>query len=177
MTTNLGFVTGYPRSRTAWLSEFLTIAGFSFAFHEADMGDDGSYTKGSCINKMLSRNERYVIDCSSGHLLAPEVMDCGKVVLILRDRAEALESYRKFHASDEASLLAAWDMFAEGMDRVAERSGVLAVPFSQLSDESTCISIGQFLCPGFEMDPVRFSELKKKNIQQYLPYWQRFKVG
>lgn len=170
------FVTGYPRSRTAWIAELLTMRGHSFAYHEATvtaMGDRGAW-----MNMMIAtRPEPFVIDCNSDLLCDMNSLDdlfpSSRIVLIAADyhrRKEAhLVSLNRAHIPiNHQAFDLAWTVMRRNYDRLQERCGVLVVGIQDLDDESSCRQLAEFVAPGFPWDSMRFAELSRKHVSQHI---------
>ena len=177
----IGIITGMPRSRTAWFSELYTIHGFSFAYHEAEVG-----TKN--VNEwkelLLNNEEKYIVDCNPGFFLTfkekLEQFQNANIVIINRDDDESFISWKNtfqkaFEMPDEA-MIQVWDQLKKGREELRKANkNILEVDYADVDKETTYIKIGNHLFNGaFPSSIKRFNELKKKIIVQNVKVMQEF---
>lgn len=169
-------VTGYPRSRTCWLSELLTVHRHSFAFHEA------SIASGSCLGwraKLDMRHERNVIDCNAStvaFLGLPEFYEAfpdANYVLIMRDKETCRSSYEDFLGDlmaehCQASKDAAWIAMEKNYEILMADPNVIKFDYDLLDYEPAVKRLCDHIAPGFPWDAERFDQLTKKKIVQNL---------
>jgi len=170
---NIGIITGLPRCRTAWLSELFTIYGFSFAYHEAEVGceDDEQWR-----DKLLNNPEKHIIDCNPGFFLTYDyklaLFPNAKIIIVSRNDEESFTSWKKafqgpFKIPDKDAELT-WAALKNGRDNLRiERKDVLEIDYKDLDNETTYLKMGVHLFGGdFPSDLRRFAELRKKIIVQ-----------
>lgn len=147
---NKFYVTGLPRSGTAWLSVYLTTHE-SFCFHEA-----GLY--GDVNNLMESRKEKYVGNSCPSLIFTPELID-GPLILVRRPVAECHRSVNRLFKTN---------VVLEANKRINSLKPDLDVKFRDLFRSNTLKDICS--CIGIEFDRDRAMLLSKLNIQaQYDP--------
>lgn len=171
---NGSFITGFPRSRTCWLSELLTCSGHSYAFHEAGLRFKGLSAWREAVE---ARPEPNVIDCNSGVLFLSDTPQFSeafhefKFVVIVRDEKEACRSYQNFLMQaglyDRDQFVKTWDRLCENMGQMLADSSIPNFDYRSLDDEYTCSTIANIVAPGFPWDSERFEALKLKKIVQH----------
>lgn len=170
----IGFITGFPRSRTCWLSEALYVDRFMCVIHELSP----AYAKIANISKVLASIQKALdvkiaIESSSALLLMADEMISTldketPIVLVERDSREARLSYQKaFSGLVHESLDPIWERLERGFEllRKSDRN-VLVVQYSNLNTAEV-MKIGRFLHPDFpESRAHRIQMLQKKKITQ-----------
>lgn len=91
----IGFVTGLPRSRTYWFSQYLGGIPGVCAYHEAL---NGCLSKGHFYGLMERKDYAHVIDCDSGLVVSDydKKWPDAPVVVIRRDPDEVFDSLCRF---------------------------------------------------------------------------------
>lgn len=172
----LTFVTGYPRSRTCWLSELLTVHRHSFAYHEGSIGS------GSCLGwraKMDMRNERNVIDCNAATLAfmhGPEFKHAfpdANYVLIMRDKETCRENYTNFlgdlmNGYDQEQNDRGWELMEGNFNALMRDPDCVKITYEDLDNPQIVARLCEHVAPGFPWDDERFDQLRKKKIVQNL---------
>lgn len=154
------FITGLPRSRTAWLSVLMTTDD-TICFHEpsrdiANLDDLGK--------KFESEQHRYVGVSDSGlGFLASDILERFKPRTLIVERpiqeVEASLDAMGFPASNYCEALKA------ELDLVKDGPLVMRVPFQLLGDKRVAMRIFWHLMPGIPFDEERFEALSWMNIQ------------
>lgn len=167
---NVFFITGLPRSRTAWLANFFTH-GNSFCWHDAmRLG-----MKPHAVVEQLKRAStlpgiQYVGDSDSGvmtiarelQLMLPEA----RWLVVHRSRDEARKSYDKFFGSrpypeapkDTRTLDKAFDALAMNLARlteILEPGSFIECQFDELDSKLVLEEAWRFLTPGNPWNPLR----------------------
>ena len=145
------YITGLPRSRTAWLSVFLTH-GNAFCHHEAM---NGCHSIEDYQAKMSLSGYDFVGNSDCGLFLSPELIN-GPLIIIERDIDEVLHSLVK--------LFPGYDLrsYISGIrDQIQQLNG-LRIPYNQLNDRLD--EIWKY-CIGEGYDRFYAENLKKMNIQ------------
>lgn len=165
------FVTGLPRSRTAWLANFLTC-GESFCFHEAirdaDSLDD--------LKKMLS-NSKYRYTGSSDSslpLFADKVLKIfpdSRLVVIERDSNEVLNSLSKAFpefTSQKIDPQKTMELMVNALKQFKSKYNPLVIQYEELNDVNVCRKLWNYLLPDIEFDYERWKllNLLKVDIQK-----------
>lgn len=158
-------VTGLPRSRTAWLSAFLTSGG-AYCKHEGLLEGVDS------LVKWLNRSELHG-DSDSGLPLVwdqviPRLESEPKIVVILRDREEVAESLSKYwegidflRGLDPVDLLN--DLSVE-LEKI--KKDALLIQYKDLENIDALRRVWEFCLPELTFDLKRAELLTKLNIQQ-----------
>lgn len=151
-------ILSYPRSRTAWLSKFLTY-GITTCIHEPSL-----YLKNDedLVRFVTTQNQggadtgmAMILD----KIIAIEPMPA--ITLVLRDRNDVEQSLGEIGLlSDESKRIL--DRIGFGLSR-AERMGFPTIQFDALHDEKTCADLFR-RCVGSEMPKPWFGIWKNKNV-------------
>jgi hypothetical protein len=175
------FVTGLPRSRTAWLANFLT-AGDSFCFHELlAAGVSASFVQ-KTFSRMIEEESFSVVGDSDSALvaIAPAMVamfPTARWVLVERPVDEAMESYQKAFGTHQWGGLPKMDegrlrqtfaqclAWCETAKRVIAPSNLLVVPFDTLNKSASVRAIWDWCLPGKEWSEHRFSFLDKLLVE------------
>jgi hypothetical protein len=163
------FVTGYPRSRTAWLANFLTW-GDSLCWHEATR----MCTSFEDMRELLDKDATFVGNSDSTLTLMPhsflETFSGDPLVVVERPVDEVWMSLLKLGG---ASLAGTVKEMTAGLETLKEAAD-LVVEFDELDDWDTCLEIQKTCNPGgAEMPYDRFCSLKQMNVQ--VPIQERMK--
>jgi len=160
-----------PRSRTAWLSVALTTAS-CFGFHDA------SHPPGISVEAYLarlnSRPEQYVVDCSSGLLIRPDLIDAvsGPIIVVERDFDDAKESLAN-HINNYGKVDQLWPAIEAAFHLCTARFNAriaLRVGFKELADNDMIEEIFDVASPG-QFDSQRIEMLQRLNIQEVKKKW------
>lgn len=154
-------IIGLPRSRTAWLSNFLTH-GSIFCHHEL-VGRDGldslwtefQYLEAEFIGNSDTLQVMYLDEIMGNH---PEC----KIVVVKRHPADVCLS---MSALGFRSTYLAVTRLLPHVHAAALLPGALSVNFEDLSKESTMRSIQDHVAPGEPFDSARHSALQRLNVQ------------
>lgn len=136
------FITGLPRSRTAWFSAMFTATDDVFCYHD---GLNGCKSLEEFKDKLSRRKEPIVGDSDSGLLLVDldrHFPGCKKV-LIRRDPEECKESLDEFLGKEHADTIDACIPFMN-------IHGALEVDFEDI--DSRIDEIYEY-CTGRKLDP------------------------
>lgn len=137
------FITGLPRSRTAWFAALFSASKDCFCFHD---GLNGCRTVEELKIRLESRPERHVGDSDSGLMILDleRLFPDAKVVLIKRDVEECRESLVEFIGEEYGSTI---DYAAMMMENVKD---ALVVEFDDI--DSRIDEIFTY-CTGEKLDP------------------------
>ena len=159
--TNKFFITGLPRSRTAWLSSFFTGNDF-FCYHEVLKI---SKNFNGAIEKMLNRKETYVGNSDSSlSIWASEIdhmLQRSPIVIIERDIDEVTSSLTNLWGCDPTRFL---DLTLEHLEILKKRYNYISVDYNKLSDKLYLENIWDFCIPNIDFDKDKFEMLKTINI-------------
>lgn len=177
------FITGLPRTRTAWLANLFTT-GNSFCYHEV------VYTNkevSSAIAALKIDDYEYVGDSSSAIPMYAETLFSefpdAPIVLIERDTGECLSSFRRAFlypdggkvTSDKLEIAASMRPFAsDGMERCEKavkqmfskyKERIKVVSFYDLDDMKVLEDLWSHCVPDIPFDERRAEQLSRLNIQ------------
>lgn len=154
------FVTGLPRSRTAWLSVLLTTDR-SICFHEPSPRlNDISELEGVFASQFY--DYAGASDSGLGFFIERILEEFApRTVVIERPLAEVEESLAQFGlpASNYCELL------KEKLEAAFAHPLVMRVPFAALDDWRWVQQLYWHLMPGLNFDETRFHELAKMRIE------------
>ena len=158
------FITAFPRSRTAWLSNWLTTDSH-FCWHDCTFKDD-------LIGEIP-------IGISSSEI-APQYGEISLIypnapwLLVKRDSVEALASFLKFAERKQLNSKSFydgihhfWETRAKLLEELSHQPNVLTVEFFELDSIATAEKVWEHLLPEFAFDERRWKMLNGFNIQQY----------
>lgn len=166
------FVTGYPRSGTAWIANLLTSGG-GYCLHEGTL-------LGAALDAWLcGAPHRGTSDSSI--LLTSKLVQANpdaKVIWVQRNKEQARQAFLKWLYAGPLSKQIPPDQFQRLFDQLDEaqeqhlrlRSNVLVVPFRELFLPETAEKIWRYVYPTLEYDKVRGKMLCGLNVQQ-APTW------
>lgn len=169
-----------PRSRTAWLSNFLTYGDWTCHHEHAifmrsigDIKDFFSHPNIGCAETAAVAGRHLI------HSVCPNI----KEVVILRPVDEVVDSFMNLDISDIATynreklqkVIAYEDRM---LRKITEEPNVLTVNFEDLKHEETCAKIFEHCLP-YKFDKTWWESLKNKNIQvdvkDYIVYYHKHK--
>ena len=159
---NKFFITGLPRSRTAWLSTFFT-GNNSFCYHEILRVSDGF---SDAIKKILNRKEIYVGNSDSSLPLWIDKIDYilqeSPIVIIERDENEVINSLTNLFGNyDWVKLI---DLTLENLETIKKRYNYISIDYNELDKQSCLELISNFCVPNIPFDKDKFEILKTINI-------------
>jgi hypothetical protein len=156
-------ICGFPRSRTLWLSHFLTVPSICICTHEATEHADSAEEFWRNADHFSYGHEFYGNSDSANNLVLPSLLaerPLAKVVWIERPIAEVRES-----------LLRAKIPFAEGWDKVLPEIRDrhveyfdLIMDWRDLSTMHGCRKIWEFCLPGVPFDYGRWGTYNARKI-------------
>ena len=156
------FITGLPRSRTAWFSAFFT-GNNSFCYHEIiRVSNDFE----SVIDKLTNRKEMYVGNSDSSLPIWMDKIDHilrdSPIVIIERDIEEVSNSLKTLYKEyDYTKIL---DLTLERLEVVKKRYNYISVDYNDL-DHQTCLEdIWSYCIPNIPFDKDKFETLRTINI-------------
>ncbi len=164
------FVTGLPRSRTAWLANFLTC-GDAFCFH-----DGLKYCRElEDLKKVFKRTSTSYVGNSDSALVLfyHELRDMfpgSKWLLVYRNFKECADSaIRLSFAGEETENILVDGAARLAAIRIAElelrNPNILIVDYETLDEPETVEAIVNHLTPDIEFDRERFNLLDTLNVQ------------
>lgn len=158
-------VYGLPRSRTFWLSKFLTYADWTCGHeeirHARSLDDVTSWFKQPCVGTVETAAAPYwrLIQAYEP-----------KTVVIRRDVNEVIASLSKLNiAFDPAHMTALMKKADAKLDQIEHRvPNMMSVKYDDLAKEETCKQIFEFCLP-YQHDPNWWSAMSAVNLQINLP--------
>lgn len=175
------FITGLPRSRTAWMANFFTT-GESFCFHDAMKDGFDMATLRAAFESAMPRNYDYLGDADSGLLLCPgQVYEAHPFApwLFIRNTPERSaasfeEYFRKvpypgvpLGASMLEAMKVAEIYYREALEIVPEQNRI-EVEMSDLENPEVMRKVWQWLVPELPWDEKRYRLLDglRVNVMQ-----------
>lgn len=156
-----------PRSRTAWLSRFLSYADWNCGHDElrhCRSLDD--------VTTWLSQPRVGSVETIASPFwrILPRVAPDAKILVIRRNREEVIHSLMSVPGVtfDRDVLGKALLGFDRKLDQIEARLPCMSVDFADLADEGTCASIFEYCLP-YLHDPARWAALAAINIQIDFP--------
>lgn len=150
------FITGLPRSRTAWLANLLTT-DTTICYHDQpfdmDKVENGKVVGFSGPQVCLQFDEVRWIFPSAPWLI------------VLRDQSEALASFQRLVPVIGVPG-AYWEGRCQLITDLCSRWQARTVAFNALDDETEMRLVWAHLLPGIPFDAQRFELLKSFNVQQ-----------
>ncbi len=154
-------ITGYPRSRTAWLANLLTT-DLTIVYHDQPvLFPSGQWKQvGFAGPELVTQYEKF-------HGMFPS---CPWIV-IRRKPDEALAAFKKWAGDllpQDDVLEAFWHERTAKLDDLCTKPNVESVPYAALEDDNTIRHIWELLLPDLSFDADRVKMLQNLNIQQHL---------
>lgn len=168
-------VLGLPRSRTAWLSRFLTygdyICGHEQARHFRTLGDVSAWFSQPCIGSAETAAAPFwrLFD-----KFAPGL----KVVVVRRDPGEVVDSLMRLPVEFDRDILAREiHKLDRKLDQVAARvPGAITVQFDELDREDNCARVFEHCLP-YSHDHEHWARLSAINVQADMRGLMRYMVA
>lgn len=154
------FITGFPRTRTAWLANFLTYDD-SFCFHEALKRCDGV---DALPELFKSTGRRYVGNSDSALPFFAETVrklfPQAKWVIVDRNEDEVLKSVRRvLPGLKHQEMLNMTKNFLDSL------GGALRIKFLELKNKDKCEEIWKYCIPDIAFSNMRWKLLDQLNVQ------------
>ncbi len=163
---------GLPRSRSFWLSRFLSYGGWTCGHDEArhvrGLDDVKSWLAQPCVGAVETAASPF------WRLLPPGM----RVVVVRRPIAEVTASLTATGLKFDAAKLDERLRYLNAkLDQIEKRvPGVLSVNFADLADEATCEKVFEHCLP-FKHDSARWAQLSAMNLQTDLPALLRYQMA
>lgn len=148
MTKRYFFVTGYPRSGTAWLSRFLTVGESIYCHHEAEglAETPKSDMMAKAMHLMEATPCPYVGNASSGLLACePEEFADYPLVVIHRPPHEVVKSMKKLRWPPGEDIEQMMGLLMQRMEIIQSTPGCLVVPYQHDFTQETAKRIWNHL--------------------------------
>lgn len=154
-------ILGLPRSRTAWLSVFLTY-GNIVCHHElvGKHGIDALWSEMQYGDGEFRGNADTLAALYLDEII--QAMPDIRLVVVQRKPSEVVDSMRAkgFFASEQAI-----EKLSPYIVKAANLPGTLNVRFEALSEEATLRELQEHIAPGEPWHPWRFEALRDLNVQ------------
>jgi hypothetical protein len=151
-----------PRSRTAWLSQYLSYGGWSIGHDEArhvrSLED---------VRSWFAMPMSGTVETAAAPFwrLVREIAPRARIVTIRRDPREVIGSLLNTGAPfDIPSLERLMHRLDAKLDQIERRTGAWSIPFADLDREDVCASLTETLL-GQPHDPFRWGLLRGLNVQ------------
>ena len=160
------FLTGLPRSRTAWLANLFTT-GEIFCWHDALLlcGSPAD------LPQLLRKNAPIGDSDSALILFYPDVAEMfpgSPWVIVERDPQDAFDSLVKRFGHDVSR--GGWPMLIAAMQTIPKDDpNVLRVRYEELNDVEVVRRIWEHCVPAVEFDERRWALLKRLNVERIPP--------
>jgi len=155
------FITGLPRSRTAWLSTFFST-GQAICYHEPTVGMSDITELPSVFD---TETYKYVGVCDSGiGFFAEWILENiqPRTLIVERDPSEVYASIVQMGLKTTRAEL---NYLASELKKFQSHPLVLWVPFEALNTKRVMQKIFWHLLPGMAFDETRYKELSRFNIE------------
>ena len=165
-----------PRSRSAWLSSFLTYGDWQCAHeelrHVRSLAD---------VQSWLSMPRTGTVETAAAPFwrLLRQFRPDARVLVVMRPAAEVVESFLKLDLRGEGSfdrsqLIRMTRRLEAKLWQIAERwPGARICRFEDLNDEETCREVFEFCLP-YAHDHEWFSRVSTVNVQCSMPALMRY---
>lgn len=162
-----------PRSRTAWLSRFLSygdwFCGHEEIRHSRTLDDIRAWFSQPNIGSAETSGAPW-------WRLLPRYAPDARVVVVRRPVADVVDSLARIPGLNVDRARTEWIMkrLDRKLDQVERRvPGVLSVRYEDLADESVCARVFEHCLP-YAHDPAHWSRLADVNIQCNMPALMRY---
>jgi len=178
--TRYFFITGLPRSRTAWCSNLFT-AGRVYCFHDASR----MVTEPPKLHEIVheSRVDADFIGTSDNGLpLTPSSLNWYlerdpevPVVVIRRPQDEVVRSLYKLHQGQipVKALVQMTDVALAGIKLISSMTNCMEVKFSDLDSMNVLEGMWKHLIPRVPFDMQRAAALRGLNVQYAQPWYDK----
>ena len=155
------FITGLPRTRTAWMSQFFTT-NESYCYHEALRK---AVTTSKVADTMLCREEYYVGNSDSSlPFYIDDMMEYfpdAPILIIERDVFEVDQSLRNLFGGNHDEILL---KTMRQLDRIKDEYYTVSVNFEELDDPAVVEDVWKYLIPAIPFDKGHFERFNELNI-------------
>ena len=156
------FITGLPRSRTAWLSTFFT-GNNCFCYHEILRVSNGF---DDAIRRLSNRKEMYIGNSDSSLPVWIDKIDYilqdSPIVIIERNIDEVTNSLTNLFG--KVDWTPSLDLTLKGLEIIKKRYNYISIDYNDLNKQSCLENIWDFCVPNIPFDKDKFEILKTINI-------------
>lgn len=159
------YITGFPRSRTAWLSSFFNHRSIACLHEPYGRVPIGEWDR--VANTMKGIDMEYVGVSDTGlTLVQPEIVEIlpGPAVVIVRDPHEVLRSLVDLLGENdmwEATVAAT----AKSIKKFIETYDPLVIPYEALEKEEVVKGVWHYLVPDAQWDQWWYEEMERKKVE------------
>lgn len=150
-----------PRSRTTWLSKFLTygnhICGHEELRHCRSLDDVKAWFSQSCIGSAETA-------ASPFWRLLGKIAPTAKIVVVRRPVNEVVDSLMAVHEFERESLTRLMESLDRKLDQIEARLPVLSVAFDELATEEGCKRVFEHCLP-YPFDREHWRAWDRVNVQ------------
>lgn len=164
MSAYVFFVSGLPRSRTAWLANWFTTDA-SICWHDRPF--DRSLVESSHKPFVGFSGPELVVQFDEIRKHFP----ISPWLMILREEAQALASFREFAGDllpQDDIVEKFWRQRCHTVSLICSHSNVVTYSFDDLESEAKCQEIWLRMLPDIEFDSERWNLLNDLQVQQDL---------
>jgi hypothetical protein len=152
-----------PRSRSAWMSHFLSYAGNK-------VGHDTLIqcpTIASFLDQFLLGTLAGSCETAGvlGWRLIRHLLPEAQLLVVRRNEGEVIDSLRKFGLAENPREI---EIRAVMLDLLSSQPGVVTIPYEALDDGQVCQALFE-RCLGIPMDWTWWGQLARTNIQVKMP--------
>lgn len=169
-------VLGLPRSRTYWLSRFLTYREFACGHDQApylrSLADVKSWLAQDCVGSAETSVVRW-------WKLAKHFRPGLRIVVVRRPVEEAVESVMRLDMYgvcnfNRKKLTTEFHRMDRALNRIEEEcSDMMSVGYADLQDEAVCAAIFEYCLP-YDHDHQHWATLDRQNLQCHMPGLMRY---
>lgn len=157
------FITGFPRSRSAWLANFLTYKD-SFCFHD---GIQHCWPDPTKMKELFGHiHEKYVGNSDSGiPFYIDQILEDfpdAKFAIVKRDINDVEASLSRIMGFDTRPLL---NLCEEQLAKMEEKVKPLVVAFDELNTVEGCEKVWKHCLPDIPFDYMRWEMLKDLKVE------------
>lgn len=154
------FITGLPRSRTAWLAAYFST-GKAFCYHEP-MARISSLDQIAGLYDLPQYDHVGISDSGLG-FFTKEIIErfAPRTIIVERDPDAVRRSLQSIGIPDRFYV----KVLAEALGSVPESPLVLRVPFDALRDPQVMEQVHRHLVPSVPFDPMRFALMSKLMVE------------
>lgn len=157
------FVTGLPRSRSAWLANWLTTDQ-TLCLH--DVPFDAALL--SAARRVGFAGPELVEQFGAIRQAVPQA----PWLVVWRAPIDSMDSFARWAGKrlpeDRTALRQLWDRRVDALLDIGRSAGAMDVAYAMLDAPKTARAIWDHLLPGVPWDGARWQQLKKLNVQQNL---------
>lgn len=171
-------VYGLPRSRTAWMANFLTYGGWQCGHDEAtymrEVADIGRYFQRPRIGAVEPGG------AGPGWSIVSAIVPDIRMAVVRRPVADVVESTRRLSRDvikwDVERLTRVFTYMARMLDQIAKVPGTLVLDYDDLETEAGCQALFEHCLP-FRFDRSWWQSVAQQNIQVDMAELFRYRTG